>query len=96
MTVSMIDVTELEKEYAFDMMKIGTPDWKGVPYLLKIDSSYYDFAKKRGQLKSITDAVKIFKNLDCTIYTIYQDPNSEIIKSFLISEGVDSIRITDY
>ena len=45
MTVSMIDVTELEKEYAFDMMKIGTPDWEGVPYLLKIDSSYYDFAK---------------------------------------------------
>lgn len=92
----MIDVTELEKEYAFDMMKIGTPDWEGVPYLLKIDSSYYDFAKKRGQLKSITEAAKVFKNLDCTIYTIHQDPNSEIIKSFLISEGIDSTRITDY
>ena len=96
MTVSMMDVTELEKEYAFDMTKIGTPDWEGVPYLLKIDSSYYEFAKKRGQLKSITEAAKIFKNLDCTIYTINQDPNSEIIKSFLISEGIDSTRITDY
>ena len=46
----MIDVTELEKEYAFDMMKIGTPDWEGVPYLLKIDSSYYEFAKKHNLL----------------------------------------------
>lgn len=92
----MIDVIKLEKEYAFDMMKIGTLDWEGVPYLLRIDSSYYDFAKKRGQLKSITEAVKIFKKLNCTIYTIYQDPNSEIIKSFLISEGIDPTRITDY
>lgn len=92
----MIDVIKLEKEYAFDMMKIGTPDWEGVPYLLKIDSAHYRFAKNRGQLKSITEAAKIFKKLDCTIYVIYQDPNSEIIKSFLISEGIDPARITDY
>ena len=92
----MTDIKELEKEYAFDMMKIGTPDCEGVPYLLKIGSSYYEYAKKRGQLKSITDAAKIFKNLDCTIYTINQDPNSKIIESFLISEGIKPSRITDY
>lgn len=92
----MIDIKVLENKYAFDMMKIGRPDWEGVPYLLKKGSSYYEYAKKRGQLKSISEASKIFKKIDCAIYTIYQDPNSETVKQFLISEGISPTRITEY
>ena len=47
----MIGVTELEKEYAFDMMKIGTPDWEGVPYLLKIDNINHPMAKSKAMQK---------------------------------------------
>lgn len=92
----MDKIKELEKEYAFDMMRVGTPEWEGVPYLFRKDSHFYKFAKERGQVKSITEAVDVFINIDCSIYTINKDPNSRIIKDFLVSKGISSDRIMEF
>ena len=50
----MIDVTELEKEYAFDMEGFGTEKREGNPRLVKIGSSDYNYANDNNWVVSIS------------------------------------------
>ena len=81
---------ELVNNYGFDLRRLRSSELTGLPYLVRKGTPGWNFAVEHKTLVSFQEGFQAVLESNLPIWTINEDPMSDIVEGLLRKEGYTS------